>query len=74
MHTKYFGRLPETWYKRNENENAKGWHKGCQAALQQKNETNKGKWNNNNIGLAVYFSTHISLRRPHDLKAWNRLM
>ena len=27
-------RLPETWYKRKDNENAKGYH----AALQQKNE------------------------------------
>ena len=30
--------------------------------------------NNNNVGFAVFLTAHISLRRPHDLKAWKRLM
>ena len=33
---------------------------------------NNGKWNNK--GLASFFPVHISLRLPHDLKAWNTLI
>ena len=58
-------KLPETWYKRKGNENAKGWHKGCHATVQQKNEKNNDKWNNK--GLASFlFCSYVFAPSPRS--------